>query len=144
MLDEPITSGLAGALIPIIATAREGAPAMAHCFGMHVADDGHVRLPLVGGRSGWALEGLRRNAAVSVLLTPLMPPLRSRQLKGYALAVEPANADDVAVAEQAFNGFRTIWAEFAPWRDTSTIVWRPDIVLRMQVERVYDQTPGPL
>ena len=120
----------------------DGMPDAARAWSAKVDGD-HLRL-LLPATATPTVDNLRAGGAVAVTAT-MVDTLRSLQLKGRALAVEPATDDDrarMATYVDAFfeNVHRTDGSAVERLRNLL-----PDNVVAVvcTVEHVFDQTPGP-
>jgi hypothetical protein len=93
--------------------------------------------------SGPALANLRDNGRVAVAFSRAADH-RTFQVKGQAVEVRPATAEERAVVDR----FRCAWASALsevglPPRITLRMAHWPAHAVRVRVERIFVQTPGP-
>jgi hypothetical protein len=106
-------------------------------------DGTHFRL-LVDADEADDLAHLASGGAIAVTASDV-PTLRSVQVKGHVLGIEPANRTDQVASERYCTGF------FADVESSDHVPryllerLRPDalVALRLEVAEVFDQTPGP-
>jgi hypothetical protein len=68
----------------------------------------------------------------------------SLQFKGRAAVVRLARDDEASVVRRGFNGFAELLNDIGiPPRVTNAVTRWPAFAIEMQVQEVYDQTPGP-
>jgi len=68
----------------------------------------------------------------------------SVQLKGKAAEARPAREDEAPLIHRGFDGFAEILNQIGiPPRVTNAVTREPALAIEMQVEEIYDQTPGP-
>jgi hypothetical protein len=68
----------------------------------------------------------------------------SVQLKGRAATARLAREDEAGVVRSGFDGFAELLNGIGiPRRVTNAVTRRPAFAIEMQVEEIYDQTPGP-
>ncbi len=68
----------------------------------------------------------------------------SLQLKGLAGSARLARDDEKAFVQRGFDGFAELLHTIGiPRRVTNAVTRWPAFAIDMQVEEIYDQTPGP-
>jgi hypothetical protein len=68
----------------------------------------------------------------------------SLQLKGRAAAVRLARDDEASVVRRGFDGFAELLNNIGiPPRVTNAVTRWPAFAIEVQVQEIYDQTPGP-
>lgn len=146
MFDDSTIQFLHGGCSLLVGSVRpDGRPHGGRGWGLTVTDRhrGHVRL-LLNANDTITVGNLQPGAAVAIC-TADVETLHSLQLKGRVLAVEPANAVDVAKREQYTADFtgdihRTdgdpleLLLRWASCPITACVV---------ELDEVFDQTPGP-
>jgi predicted pyridoxine 5'-phosphate oxidase superfamily flavin-nucleotide-binding protein len=121
-----------------------GNPAAAHAMGARVLADGAQLRVVLNAEEHVVLDNLRTNRVVALGATEV-PTLRSVQVKGRALTVEPVTAEDrirtgAYLAEYFEEIHRTDGTEVERLR---RLVPRDFVVMVMTVDELFDQTPGP-
>ncbi len=124
--------------------SADGKPAAAHAIGARVLAGGTQLRIVLNAEETEVLDNLRDTAVVAIGATEV-PTLRSLQVKGRAVRVEPASTEDRIRAD------RYLAAYFNAIHDTDgtpvellrRLVPRDFVALVMSVEELYDQTPGP-
>lgn len=142
MIDEGLKQHLEGPHPSNLATSAGGVPALARAIGLRVESPEVVRLMTMSAAAGWALASARTNPQIAVTVTAL-DCFRSVQLKGRLLEVTTPDEGDREAAERALEGFRALVEQLDPARSLSNLAVDIDMVVRVAVERVFDQTPGP-
>jgi hypothetical protein len=120
-----------------------GNPVAGHCMGIRVTGPAEVRV-MVNAEQDEVLADLRAPGAVALGATDVHT-LRSVQLKGRAVRVEPVTADDrIHTDAYAASFFRAV--HDTDGADVDVLQrYRPRelVALVMHVDDVFDQTPGP-
>jgi hypothetical protein len=123
----------------------EGLPYATRSFGLTVLHGRPARIRLV-----LPLDDtlpLRAGEEVGAIAVTASDPqtLRSVQLKGRAGPIEPATAEDRAVAARFCDSFFSILVEVDRFdrRFLERVVPEDYLVCTMVVDELYDQTPGP-
>ena len=122
----------------------DGNPVATQCMGVQVMDDGASVRVMVNAEEQEVLDDLAAPGSVALGATDVHT-LRSVQVKGRALGVEPVTAEDRIRADRYVAGF------FQAVHETdgtdvdllSRLVPRELVALAMTVDAVFDQTPGP-
>jgi hypothetical protein len=122
----------------------DGNPVATHCMGIEVLGDGSEVRVMVNAEEAEVLADLATTGAVALGATEVST-LRSVQLKGRALRVEPVTAQDRIrfdryVAEFFGAVHETDGTDVEVLR---RLLPRELVALVMTVESVFDQTPGP-
>lgn len=127
--------------VALAAAFRSGHPAVTRDCGTRVESDRVVRVPLLSRRAAWVLAALRDNPRVALTYTQV-DSIASYQLKGHVLDVAPVTPEDREAAVKAFEGFGAALRRWDPNRSLANMVAEVDLVARVQIEQVFDQTPG--
>jgi hypothetical protein len=121
----------------------DGNPVAGHCLGVQVTGPAEVRV-MVNAEQDEVLADLGAPGAVSVGATDVHT-LRSVQLKGRTVRVEPVTADDrIRTDAHAAAFFQAV--HDTDGTDVDVLRrYRPRelVALVMRVDAVFDQTPGP-
>jgi hypothetical protein len=139
MLDEEKISFLEGGCALIVCTLdADGEPFASRAWGLTVVSREQARVRLL------AMLDVLPRGAVAITGTDV-PTLRSLQLKGQIVAVEHSNEADVAKAKQYTDAFyadveRT---DNVPRELLNRMTPTEFLACTVQVEELYDQTPGP-
>jgi Pyridoxamine 5'-phosphate oxidase len=122
----------------------DGNPAAAHAMGAQTLHDGARLRVILNAEERQLLDNLRTTAVVSLGATDV-PTLRSVQVKGRAVEVEPVTAADrIRTDEYLAALFQTIHdTDGSPIELLRRLVPRDFVALVMTVEALFDQTPGP-
>jgi len=122
----------------------DGNPAASHSIGVRVLDGGTRLRVMLNAEETQILENLRTTGVVALGATDV-PTLRSVQVKGRAVLVEPVTVDDrirtdayIAEYFEAIHNTDGTRVELL-----HRLVPRDFVALVMTVEDLYDQTPGP-
>lgn len=122
----------------------DGNPAAAHAVGARVLAGGTQLRVILNAEETQVLDNLRDTGVVALGATDV-PTLRSVQVKGRAVLVEPVTVDD----RLRTDAYIAAYFEAINQTDGSSIellhrlVPRDFVALVMTVEELYDQTPGP-
>jgi hypothetical protein len=145
VLDADVVALLESGAATFLGTVdADGNPAATHCMGIEVLDPaGEVRV-MVNAQEPEVLADLADGGPVALGATDVST-LRSVQLKGRAVRVEPVTAEDRIRVDRYVAGF------FGAVHDTDgtdvellrRLLPRELVALVMTVESVFDQTPGP-
>ena len=139
MLDEEKVSFLEGGCALIVCTLdADGEPFASRAWGLTVVSCEENRVRLLA-----ALDVLPRGA-VAITGTDV-PTLRSLQLKGQIVAVEPSNEVDLAKSKQYTDAFYTDVerTDNVPRELLNRMTPTEFLACTVEVEELYDQTPGP-
>jgi hypothetical protein len=122
-----------------------GMPEAARGWGLRVLPGGERARVLVAADAERTLANLRSTAVVAVTGVSV-ETLESVQVKGRATLVEPAGAED---QERADRYVDAVLAELervegTPRERTHRLVPAGFAAFEMELESVFDQTPGPL
>jgi hypothetical protein len=122
----------------------EGNPAAAQAMGATVIEDGTRLRVILNAEETQVLENLADTGAVALGATDV-PTLRSLQVKGRAVLVEPVTvADRLRTDAYLADYFETISQTDGSRVDLlRRLVPRDFVALVMTVDELYDQTPGP-
>jgi hypothetical protein len=126
------------------AVEPDGAPVASHCMGVQVVDDGtHLRV-MVNGEEEHAIAALQATGVVALGATDVYT-LRSIQVKGRAVRVEPVTADDRVRTDRYIAEFlHAIHETDGTEHDLAKrAVPRKLVALVMTIAEVFEQTPGP-
>ena len=144
MIEPEVVALLESGASTMIGTVdADGKPAGMHAVGIKILDDGTLRVA-INAEEPEILENLRTTGVVALGATDV-PTLRSVQVKGRALAVEPVTAEDRIRAEHYLaTFFQAVHdTDGTPLELLARLVPRDLVALVMTVEELYDQTPGP-
>lgn len=121
-----------------------GNPAAAHAMGARVLEDGERVRVVLNAEEHQVLDNLQATGVVALGCTDV-PTLRSMQVKGRAMLVEPITAEDrIRTDRYLAELFVTINAtDGSPIELLRRLVPRDFVAMVMTVEELYDQTPGP-
>ena len=122
----------------------DGNPAGAHAIGVQVVDEGAQLRVILNAEEHQVLDNLQSTAVVALGATDV-PTLRSVQVKGRTVLVEPVTAAD-RIRTDAYLAiyFATInETDGTPVELLRRLVPRSFVALVMTVEELFDQTPGP-
>jgi len=139
VLDEEKVSFLEGGCALIVCTLdADGEPFASRAWGLTVVSCDEMRVRLLA-----TLDVLPRGA-VAITGTDV-PTLRSLQLKGHVVAVEPSNAADLAKSQRYADAFysdveRT---DNVPRELLDRMTPKEFLACTIEIEELYDQTPGP-
>jgi hypothetical protein len=119
-------------------------PEGARGFGLRVVDEGRqLALFLPRAWSARTLANLRDNGRIAVVAA-CPADHRSVQIKGQVLEVREAEAADRAAMERYREGLvRDFSAIGYPPRVLHRLAFWPADVVRLRVESLFEQTPGP-
>jgi hypothetical protein len=122
----------------------DGSPSASHAIGIQVLDGGTKLRVVLNAEEHEALANLDSTAVVALGATDVTT-LRSVQVKGRALSVEPATVDDRLRTERYTAEFFQALNETdgTPIELPARLVPRDFVVLEMTVDEHFDQTPGP-
>jgi hypothetical protein len=125
-------------------------PELARAWGIHVLERGDelaLCVPVASSRR--TLANLADNGQLAVTLT-VPSTYRSFQIKGRSLGIAPATADDLARVERHHQAFAIevravgLSPERAARLYEAETEASPELMtVRMAIEDVFDQTPGP-
>jgi hypothetical protein len=121
-----------------------GAPLAAHAYGAQVlASEDRIRVVLNAAEEH-LLANLRATGVAAVAVTEV-PTLRSIQVKGRVVAVEPATVADRQRSDAWRAGFFAAVHEVdgTPFELLERLAAREYACVEVAVEELYDQTPGP-
>ncbi|MCU0259463.1 MAG: pyridoxamine 5'-phosphate oxidase family protein [Ilumatobacteraceae bacterium] len=146
MLDPATIEFLHGGCALLVGTVdASGRPHAGRGHGLTVLADEPVRVRLlVDAEDTRTVENLDRGALVAVC-TADVPTLRSLQLKGRVMSVEPPTPADLAKHRQYADDFTRDIHEtdgepieiLERWAD------RPVVACVIEIDDTFDQTPGP-
>ncbi|MCD9625702.1 pyridoxamine 5'-phosphate oxidase family protein [Rhabdothermincola salaria] len=146
MFDPDTRALLEGGAALIVATVGpDGLPHAGRGWGLVVLDDDPDRLRLLVSGDDHALcRQLGDGGAVAVTAADV-PTLRSVQLKGRSLGIEPAGPADFTTAEAYIDA---LFADIETADGAARPIlerWRPRAIVActVAVEDRFDQTPGP-
>ncbi len=89
------------------------------------------------------LENFRNNGRVAVCFSRAADH-RSLQIKGSVISLRPADEEERRLILRYRGGLAETWGQIGiPPRITLRIAHWPAIAVRLSVETVFDQTPGP-
>lgn len=134
-----------GCALIVATVSGENEPFASRAWGLDVLDDEEDRVRLLlEAEGGQAVANLRETGMIAVTAANV-PTLHSMQLKGRALRVVPATADDHRRSERYCDEF---FADIEATDGTERRLlerWRPRelVACEIAVEELYDQTPGP-
>lgn len=100
-----------------------------------------VYLPVATGQETIANIATTRRLAVA-----MAHPIdhSSTQFKGTSRAVRLARADESEMVRARFESFGALLEEIGlPRKILQKVAWWPAFAIEMQIEQVFDQTPGP-
>lgn len=131
----------AGAALLIGSVSRDGVPRAARAWGIRFLDDGRVRV--VAAADDVTLANLR-DGPVAITGADVVT-LRSIQLKGRVVKVEPPSEDDLELSathvERMFTG---IWeTDRTPLELQERLLPPQMVVIELDPTASFDQTPGP-
>jgi hypothetical protein len=147
VFDEATRAFLESGCALIVGTVGpDGAPHAGRAWGLTLVDLG----PPARGRllldtdDERMLANVASGTAIAVTATSVTT-LRSMQLKGRALGPEVASADDDAAATRYFERFFDDVHETdgVAWEVFRTMIPSGYVACLVEVDEVYDQTPGP-
>lgn len=144
MIEPDVVALLESGAATMVGTVdADGKPAGMHAIGVQVLDDGTLRVAL-NAEETEVLDNLRATGVVALAATDV-PTLRSVQVKGRAVAVEPLTAEDRIRTDRYLAAFFQVVSETdgTPLDLLARLVPRELVVLVMTVDELYDQTPGP-
>lgn len=153
MFDDEVRAFLHSGCALIIATvAEDGAPHAGRCWGLDVLSDAtadgdeevRVRV-LVDAEDPATIEHVAAGGLVAVTATSVVT-MRSLQLKGRSLGVDPATEEDVARgARYCAEFFRDIErTDDTPRPIIESLEPVGYVSFTASIDQVFDQTPGPL
>lgn len=121
-----------------------GNPTATHAIGAQVLKGGAELRVILNAEEHQVLDNLRSTAVVALGATDV-PTLRSVQVKGRTVLVEPVTAADrIRTDEYLAAYFNTInETDGTPVELLRRLVPREFVALVMTVEELFDQTPGP-
>jgi hypothetical protein len=135
----------AGSALIVATVAPDGSPLATRGWGLTVLGDDPptVRL-LLNAHETTTLGHVEAGGAIAVTAADV-PTLRSLQLKGRAVALEPATADDV---DRAGRYVEALFADIAAADGADPAIlrrWLPleYVAATLEVDDCFDQTPGP-
>jgi hypothetical protein len=122
----------------------DGNPAATHAIGAQVLEAGTRLRVILNAEEHQMIDNLRSTAVVALGATDV-PTLRSVQVKGRMVLVEPVTAADrIRTDEYIATYFNTINAsDGTPLELLHRLVPRELVALVMTVDELFDQTPGP-
>ena len=123
----------------------DGEPHAGRAWGLDVLSPGEGRIRvIIDGDDELTVQHLTDLGAVAVTAANV-PTLRSVQLKGRSVAVEPAVDADVELAERFCDAFFTDVEQTDGTERGLLVRLVPAhfVVCTMQVDEIFDQTPGP-
>lgn len=144
MIDEPLRAFLERGCAMIVGTVgNDGTPHAQRAWGCSVVDDTTVRVLL--DATDPVLHGHLADGGRIAVTSADVRTLRSVQLKGRVARIEPPTAaDDERCAAHNDELFDDILAtDFYPREYTERMVPPTYVAAVVEVEEVYDQTPGP-
>ncbi|MGZ4693887.1 MAG: pyridoxamine 5'-phosphate oxidase family protein [Acidimicrobiales bacterium] len=142
---EMITLLQSGCAAIVGTVGPDGYPHAGRAWGLDVVDAGRGTLRmLIDADDELTVDHLSGDGAVAITAANV-PTLRSVQVKGRSLGVEPATAADDARAQRFCDEFFT---DIVETDGTERILVERLVPLRylvchVQVEEIFDQTPGP-
>ena len=145
MIDPDVVALLGSGCATFVGTVdADGNPAAAYGMGALVSEDGSELRIVVGAEETQVLENLRSTGVVALGATEVAT-LRSVQVKGRALRVEPVTAEDRIRTDHYLAAYfdeinRT---DGSPVELIRRLVPRDFVAFVMTVDELYDQTPGP-
>ncbi len=144
MIEPEVVDLLESGAATILGTVdADGMPFAMHAMGIKVLDDGTLRVAL-NAEETQAVENLRTTGVVALGATDV-PTLRSVQVKGRTVTVEPLTAEDrIRTDRYVAAFFRAVHeTDGTPLELLRRLRPRDFVALVMTVEELYDQTPGP-
>jgi len=145
VIDPDVVELLGSACATFVGTVdADGAPAAAYGMGVLVSDDGSELRVVVSSEEARVLDNLRSTGVVAIGATDVFT-LRSVQVKGRALRVEPVTAEDRIRTERYLAGYfdRVHQTDGTPLEKIRRMQPRDYAAFVMTVDELYDQTPGP-
>lgn len=134
-----------GCALIVGVTLPDGAPYATRGWGLQVrsAGQGLVRL-LLAASDTERLPGVFDDAPIAVTGADV-PTLRSLQLKGRTVALEPATVEDIERMERYCDGFfgDVERVDGTPRDVMQRLVPARFVACAIQVDTFFDQTPGP-
>lgn len=148
MLDAAMADFFGGGVSLIVATvAADGAPIATRGWGLTPLSPRRARL-LVAADDAMAFapaDATQRDGVAVAITAADVRSYRAVQLKGRSVAVEPATDDDRATAAASLDRFAIAVAETdrTPRHLVDRLVPGAFVACTIEVETMYDQTPGP-
>jgi hypothetical protein len=146
VLDDDTIAFLVGGCALIVGTVSpDGDPHASRGWGLTVLGTGPLRARLLlAADDARTLANLEQGARVAVTAGDV-PTLRSMQLKGRSLGLEPGTEDDRARMGRFVEGFYgdISSTDGTPRRVLDRLTPLDVTACTIEVEELYDQTPGP-
>jgi hypothetical protein len=126
------------------AVGADGRPVASHCMGIQVVEDGTRLRVMVNADEAEAIADLQATRVVALGATDVYT-LRSIQVKGAVVAVEPVTAADRVRTDAYIAAFSQAILETdgTEWELMRRAIPRDFVALVMTIEDVFEQTPGP-
>lgn len=143
---EAQTAALLEAGCPLIVSTvgSDGEPRAARGWGLVVEPGSRHGALFLAAHDDVTLEHLRVTGRVAITAADVRT-LRAVQLKGQALSVEPASAEDTATARRLTQSFVTavVESDGTARHLLERLVPAAYVRCNLVFDEVYDQTPGP-
>lgn len=124
----------------VMGTAADGVPSASRGAGAILEDAHTLRVSLADVWSAPLVVNIEKNRHIAVSFTSI-ETYQAIQCKGTVLEVVPVEERDRA---QAARAFKAMAQSVEKWMPTVVhMVNRADLVLRIRVTHLFDQTPGP-
>jgi hypothetical protein len=132
-----------GTALLVATVSSDGEPHACRAWGADVVDTATVRI-LLDAADTTAIEHLASDGAVAITATDVRT-LRSLQMKGRSLGLQPGTSTDGERARRYYEAFfaDVVATDGSDPRLLHRLVPGGYVVCEIEVDALYDQTPGP-